>query len=356
MKKINRMWLTIIVCATAITIISLIAVGAAKVVSDINDKIDAMEVTDKRKDQIYEMSDTLVPGSWDIDGNYVVDIPITNTNNFPEYYNTEYYADIAVDLGDYYLFFVKNTVTYNTIVYLKDKSTGELRGVSTDFAFLLGCERVFFDDDGKLVLLTASARGSRELHILDFESGISLFDDYGKGITSVFYTGETVYASGRNSIYDEKENLIFTASINPEECIASFAVSENLNTIVCYTNNADFISYKKNSEGNYEEVLKVLNNAMYTEYKNLVLCGDYFYVRETDEYKNNLAFGYIEGDTHTCLVELRDNILIEETPFGTLKINVTTGEIDLSELKPQVAPISYVFRNPPLTSSRITEQ
>ncbi len=309
--------------------------------NEMNKKIDAMEVTDKRKEQIREMSDILIPGTWDIVGNKLVDIPVTNVDEFPDYYDIEVFKKYNIETDDFYLFFVKNTVTYNTIVYLKDKSTNKLNGVSAQFIFLLGCERAFFDNDGHFILLTRSARGYSEFNVFDFENNIELFDAY-EPITAMNNNGN-VYVSSENTIYDKYQNVVFTLPEHIDDSIIYFAVSNELDTISYITGSRDFVTYRKNNNGEFEEVLRVPNNNIYTEYKNLVLRGEYFYIGKSTEFENEYD-RYIIGDTH-YFTDFSNNYLFEATPFGTIRIDVLTGEIDLSDLKPQVVAKPSAFKD-----------
>ena len=343
----------IFVCLFTLIGIAALSVNAALMSEDervahIQSQIDSLDIEDKRKIQLMDMATQLESGTWKISGRDIIDIPITNIKAFPEYYDLDLYAKYNIESNEFSLFTVKNTITGNDLIYVTNPKTEMLSGISADFTHFEGYERCFFDDDNHLVLLTQSARGYKELQILDIESNTHLFDDSGMTITAMYYDGNNVYVSDGVSIYNEDRDLIYTVSLNNTECITSFAISDNYDTIVCFTSEYNLITFKKDyRDGEYKEVYRSTNNSTYTEYKEIVLTGDYFYLRKTDEYKKNCAYGYVEGGTLHCYTDLVDNILYEATSFGTISINVLTGEVDLSGLSPQITPMpeSYINYN-----------
>lgn len=306
--------------------------------------IEQMDLDYESKERLKAIASKLVEGSWYVDGRYIIDLPITDTSAFPEYYDTDVFSRFNTGTAGAAIKFVYNTLTGNTLVYMTDKD-GNTRGVSSAFMMLQGVERCFFDRNGHLVLFTVAARGYKELRIIDFDSGNARLDNSGMVFTALYYNGKELFMSDRSRVYDENGGLIAELVLKEGEYITSFAVSDEREDIVCFTNEYRFLTFTRSGEV-YKEVFCNSDNGMYRDYKRLVLTGDYFHANETDDYKNACPFGYIEGGCVHCYCGLNDGILKEETPHGFIYIDIMTGKVDLSGLSPEIHKMSEQFSNP----------
>ncbi|MEA4833510.1 hypothetical protein SDC9_100693 [bioreactor metagenome] len=168
-----------------------------------------------------KVEEALVPGTWYYADGMYTDIPVMDENNFPSYYNTEYFAKFNTEINGYKVRFIKNDVTESFIIYLENLETGEMTAFFKPFMMLWGVRDLKFLDTGEILLVTNSARGWLDITVYDPAEGKLICDTTGMRVSDYCINSE-------GEFYFVAESIVYDKSCNPSAVFAATGTAYDL--------------------------------------------------------------------------------------------------------------------------------
>ncbi|MEA4832272.1 MAG: hypothetical protein VB118_06620, partial [Oscillospiraceae bacterium] len=169
------------------------------------------------------MAAKLVPGTYKIENHMIVDIPIMDEKDFPEYYNTKLFERFTCEMNGCRVRLIYNDITGKFLVYVTDLETGKVQAFSRRLINFMGHIEFGFINENQFLFVTRSARGFKDISIYDFEKDGYVCSTTGQRVTA-YCKAESgkIYYAVESSVFDQNGIKLF--DIDPCYDIDSFPV------------------------------------------------------------------------------------------------------------------------------------